>query len=333
MKLRTALLSLALLLRSSIALSGEPEQAGLIPLAPKGQSIRLLITGDAGATHSKLRPGILAVQKQQPIDAIVLTGDNFYPCGVSSVDDPQWSKISEHFGPAEVPIFPVLGNHDYGDPGVDRQKSALCATFATDPQAEIQESGPVKGWSFPSENYVVSTEWSDLLMIDTEPVAMQFDRPFLGSGTSRSVTSWLKEHLHGSTKPWRIVVGHHTIYSSGVHGRTNGFDQQHMRRLLPLLRKEHVDLYICGHDHDLELIGDLHHHKGPMFLVSGAGSGLDEMRERKPKALKTEPATLFPDPVAPMYGFAILEIESSRLSITFYDEAGVAQKQPFVIEK
>ena len=320
-------------LAATFSLSGSEGLPEKVSLKVHGSAVRLLITGDAGATHSHLRAGILAVQRLQPIDAIVLVGDNIYQCGVSSTNDPQWSKITEHFGPAQVPIFPVLGNHDYGDPDAQRRKSAQCAQFATDPMAEIHATGVVPNWIFPYENYVVTTQFSDLLMIDTEPVAMNFTSPFLGSGTSASVTDWLHAHLQASTKPWRIVVGHHTIYSSGMHGRTNGFDQHNMRKLLPMLENEKVDLYICGHDHDLELIGDLHHHKGPMFLVSGAGSGLDEMRARKPKALKTEPPTLFPDPVAPMYGFAVLEIESSRLIITFYDQAGVAQKHPFVIEK
>lgn len=311
----------------------EVSQAGSISLKAKGPILRIVVTGDAGATHSHLRAGILAVQQQQPIDAIVLVGDNFYQCGVSSIQDPQWSKITEHFGPAGVPIFPVLGNHDYGDPGPDRAKSALCSLFPTDPMAEIHATGTVPGWFFPSENYVVRTPSADLLMMDTEPVAMNFDRPFLGSGTSTSVTEWLRQRLHQSATPWRIVVGHHTIYSSGVHGRTNGFDQRNMRRLLPLLQKEHVDLYICGHDHDLELLGDLHHRRGPLFLVSGAGSGTDEMRARKPKALISEPPTLFPTPIAAMYGFALLEIESSRLTITFYDQAGALQGHPFVIAK
>lgn len=321
------------LLAASSYLSGSESRPETVDLKLHGSVVRLLITGDAGATHSYLRAGILAVQHRKPIDAIVLVGDNIYQCGVSSTDDPQWSKITEHFGPAQVPILPVLGNHDYGDPDPQRRKSAACAQFPTDPMAEIRATGVVPHWLFPSANYVVRTPFSDLLMIDTEPVAMNFTRPFLGSGTSASVTEWLHAHLHASTKPWRIVVGHHTIYSSGMHGRTNGFDQQNMRKLLPMLERRQVDLYICGHDHDLELIGDLQHRKGPMFLVSGAGSGIDEMRARKPKALLTEPHTLFPDPVAPMYGFAILEIEPSRLTITFYDAAGVAQKQPFVIEK
>lgn len=295
--------------------------------------VRLVVTGDAGATHSRLRAGILAVQKRHPIDAIVLVGDNFYQCGVDSVRDPQWSKITEHFGPAGVPILAIFGNHDYGDPSRDRHKSAACAGFATRPTAEIEATGSVPGWIFPAENYKVTTPFADLFMIDTQPLAMNWDHPFLGSGTASSVRSWLEWRLRQSAKPWRIVMGHHTMYSSGVHGRANSPDQRNMRKLLPLMAAAHVDLYVCGHDHDLELLGDPRLRGGMFFLVSGAGSGIDEMHGRKHDLLNHEPPTLFPDPIAPMYGFAVLEIEASRLTITFYDQAGVMQKQPFVIQK
>src|SRR5438045_632011 len=89
------------------------------------QSAQPLI-GDAGATHSRLRGGILALQRRTRIDGILLVGDNFYPCGVSGVSDPQWSKITEHFGPAHLPIYPVLGNHDYGDPQARGGAFVLC---------------------------------------------------------------------------------------------------------------------------------------------------------------------------------------------------------------
>jgi tartrate-resistant acid phosphatase type 5 len=315
--------------------AGAPARAAdaILTLPTGGDTLRLIVVGDAGATHSRLREGILAVQKAKGLDGILLTGDNFYPCGVSSPTDPQWTKITEHFGPANVPIYAVFGNHDYGDAPHDQVKPPLCTDFATNPLAEIAANGKVERWNFPAENYVIRSALADFVMIDTQPVAMDWAKPFLGSGTATDVTSFLQQSLAASKAPWRIVVGHHTIYSSGVHGRTNGFDQQHTRRLLPLLRAADVDLYICGHDHDMELLGKLRPGKDPLFLVSGAGSGLSEMKPRKPKVLAVEPPTIWPSPIAPMYGFALLEISRGELAITFYDQAGTAKSERFVLRK
>jgi hypothetical protein len=68
-----------------------------------------------------------------------------------------------------------------------------------------------------------------------------------------------------------------------------------MRALLPVLDASHgANLYICGHDHDLELVGDETGTR-PWFLVSGAGSALDAMRPRS----SAEPPTIFPVPLNP----------------------------------
>jgi hypothetical protein len=117
-----------------------------------------------------------------------------------------------------------------------------------------------------------------------------------------------------------------------MHGRKNDATQQRMRALLPLLRKDRVDLYICGHDHDMELIGDLQHRDGdPLFLISGAGSGLDELRARKAAG---EPPTIYPRlPEKSYLGFAVLEIARHRLSITFYDRSGTQTAGPFILTK
>jgi tartrate-resistant acid phosphatase type 5 len=305
--------------------------ATTLPLPSHGDTVRLIITGDAGASHSRLREGILAVQKSKPLDGIMLVGDNFYPCGVRSVEDPQWAKITDHFGPAQVPIFAILGNHDFGNPDPDGKLPALCAAAASNPSAQVEATGRIPEWHLPARSYRLRGVFADFFMADTEPVAMNWSEPRFGSEASAAVKKRLQQALHESAAHWKIVVGHHTIYSSGVHGRVNGFDQSHMRLMLPMLEQERVDLYVCGHDHDMELIGDLSAHGAPLFLISGAGSGLDEMKVRKAQG---EPPTVFPPlPPKPFYGFALLELTKTTMSVSFYDEHGTLEGGPFVMRK
>src|SRR5256885_5275730 len=54
----------------------------------------------------------------------------------------------------------------------------------------------------------------------------------------------------------------------------------------PLFRRYHVNAYICGHDHDMELIGG-----HPPILISGAGSGLDVMKPRRAAGERSEEHT------------------------------------------
>src|SRR5947208_15643581 len=77
---------------------------------PQHQPLRFIVTGDAGTGEPHLHDGIVRLAKRMPIDAILLVGDNVYPCGVESVDDPQWSKVTVNFADAGIPIYPILGN-------------------------------------------------------------------------------------------------------------------------------------------------------------------------------------------------------------------------------
>jgi tartrate-resistant acid phosphatase type 5 len=326
---------LVLLLRSSrrmrsFSLAIALFATSIVHLPSHGHVVRLIVTGDAGGTHSQLRGGIPALEKRTPIDGIVLVGDNFYPCGVTSLADPQWSKITDHFGPAGVPIFAILGNHDYGDPQPTAGPPTIVCGHPS-PQAEVDASGRIAHWVFPARHYVLRNEFAELAMIDSQPIASAWMTGFLGSDAASDEVHWLTAQLETARVPWRVVVGHHTMYSSGEHGRRNGKNQRNMRALLPLLEREHVDLYICGHDHDMELIGHLKAGREPLFLISGAGSGLDEM---KPRGDGSEPPTIWPPtPHKPFLGFALLEITRSKLAVTFYDDAGHVRSSRYVLRK
>jgi tartrate-resistant acid phosphatase type 5 len=76
--------------------------------------------------------------------------------------------------------------------------------------------------------------------------------------------AWFKDSLAASKAQWKIVIGHHPIYSGGGHGDT----MELIRDILPLLHKYKVQAYFNGHDHDLQhlLAGEVN------LFDSGAGS-------------------------------------------------------------
>ncbi|GAA6749348.1 metallophosphoesterase [Thermus brockianus] len=75
--------------------------------------------------------------------------------------------------------------------------------------------------------------------------------------------AWLNEALARATAPWRILVLHRPLYSSGLHGGS-----PLLRSLLePLLRRHGVALVLAGHDHHYERL-----EVGPTtHLVLGGG--------------------------------------------------------------
>ena len=78
--------------------------------------------------------------------------------------------------------------------------------------------------------------------------------------------AWLADELAGARRraPWLFVLGHHPVFSDGSHGDTRSL----VDHLDPLLRRHRVDLYLSGHDHDLQHIEIKGHPTS--FAVSGA---------------------------------------------------------------
>lgn len=184
---------------------------------------------------------------------VLLLGDNFYSSGVTSVSDPQWQKKFEtiyDLPSLEVPFFASLGNHDY-------KKNA-------DPNAQVKYAQQRQTkWQMPSRYYtftrtVDTSATIQFFALDTEALNK------IGIMGSAQV-EWLKTELAKSTATWKVVFGHHPVFSNGEHGDTPAM-QKYIR---PLLEKYHVDFYLCGHDHDRQLLQPV---AGVNYIVSGTAA-------------------------------------------------------------
>jgi tartrate-resistant acid phosphatase type 5 len=263
----------------------------VVSLPMRGATLRLAVVGDTGDGADTVAKGIARVHATQPLDAIILTGDNFYPCGIGSEHDSRWSLVAAltRVGP---PLFPVLGNHD--------------SCGGSDPDAQIRATGVVPHWQFPARQYRVKSAVAEILFLDTTPYV---------NGDANEVEPALASPF--GTAPWRIAVGHHPILSSGYHGYFPRSEVRRMRALIPAVRKAGLDAYFCGHDHHLELI------RGRMLLlVSGAGS------EPIPP-VKLRATTVYPTQIVgrERIGFAVVEIEAKRMRVRFYDADGRAKSE------
>jgi acid phosphatase len=117
--------------------------------------------------------------------------------------------------------------------------------------------------------------------------------------------SWLRTVLARSTAPWKVVVGHHPIYSSGFYGNDPGLQA----KLAALMRKHGVQLYINGHEHNYERSVPI---DGITYLVVGGGGA--SLRPVIPTAQSVRASSVF--------SFAELEATPRELSITAWDRNG-----------
>lgn len=288
---------------AAAALSAFPGGAGAAPAA----ALDFLVVGDwgrNGASHQRE----VAMQMGQAgaglgSRTVFSVGDNFYEDGVQSATDPQWRTSFEDIytaGALQVPWYVALGNHDYR--GV--------------PQAQLDYAKTSARWRMPSRYYKVSgTELGaphvDFFVVDTSPLVHKY-REKVHSVIAQNVASqdvdaqikWLDQELGKSTAAWKLVVGHHTIYSGGSgHGDT----PETQELIDPLLKKHGVQAYINGHDHDLQ-----HIRRGSVdYVCCGAGSEV--------RPVEAIDGTLF---CAARSGFAALRCEPAALTVEFRDYTG-----------
>jgi tartrate-resistant acid phosphatase type 5 len=194
---------------------------------------------------------------------VISAGDNFYPAGVRSVTDGHWQRSFEGVYTAaalQTPWYAALGNHDY--------RGAA--------QAQVDYTRLSSRWRMPSRYYravgEAMTNLLDLFVIDTSPLVdrgnydemlQQVARGHLEHHDGARQVAWLEEELRRSTAPWKIVVGHHPIYS-GDHGDS----AELIAQIAPLLEAHGVQAYINGHDHNLQ-----HIRRGRVdYICTGAGA-------------------------------------------------------------
>lgn len=229
------------------------------------------------------------------------TGDNFYESGVDSPADPHWRESFEdvYTAPAlQRPWYPALGNHDYrGDPG-----------------AQVAYSAASPRWRMPGRFYAVPPEAGpeallQVFVIDTQPIVHGCAgrvNPGVDARIAENLRcqdadfqlAWLDRALATSPAPWKLVVGHHPVYSGGLHGSTAIL----VDRLRPILERRGVAAYINGHDHDLQ-----HIRRGAMhYIGSGGGSALRPTGRIE--------GTLFAQSLA---GFALFRADRDALALDF----------------
>jgi len=228
-----------------------------------------LVIGDWGDPSTRIQRSVAStmgrVAASMQSDFVISTGDNFYRNGVRSTHDPQWRESFEDIYSAsslQIPWYAVLGNHDYNG----------------SPAAEVEYSRTSNRWRMPSRYWrhdvaLPGDTTAAFFFIDTTPISrltgLRDVIPQADLG-ARDQIIWLERELAGCTADWKLVVGHHPIFSSGAHGASAGV-AAHVR---PLLERYGVQAYFNGHDHDLEHL----HARGVDYICSGAGSETRSVR-------------------------------------------------------
>ncbi|AFY72539.1 putative phosphohydrolase [Synechococcus sp. PCC 7502] len=176
---------------------------------------------------------------QSPYSSVLLAGDNIYGIGeierVKEVFEQPYAALLQN----GVKFYAALGNHDViTNNGNDEVKYPL--------------------FNMTSRYYTFSQNQVQFFALDTNIDGAS------DSNWGRQL-QWLEQSLGESKATWKIVFGHHPVYSSGLHGSTRIL----IESLPPLFEKYKVPLYLCGHDHNYERSLVLN---GTTYIVHGGGA-------------------------------------------------------------
>ena len=251
-------------------------------------------------------------------DALFALGDNWYGDLPGGAQCPRWTEQFEKLYPAETfpgPVYSMLGNHDYQVMPADINKV----------QAELEYARTGKGldgkptrWTLPDRWYTFDfpahKPLIHFIVLDSNMPrpdgTWQHGHDFtLKPEEQAEQLRWFEAQLQKPrTTPFLGVLGHHPIYSNGPHGDHPVL----VRDWDPLFRKYKVDLYMAGHDHDLQHL-ELDGHPTTHFLSGGGGADLYVLKvdglDRGPYAQQ-------------VHGFSHLSVTPKALELRHLDADG-----------
>jgi len=216
---------------------------------PTGNGYNFFVISDMGSTgrfrQDSVAHTINRLSGSLHPEFVINQGDFFHDDGVRDTLDPLWDAQFEKMftAPAlQVKWYSILGNHEY----------------IGNPQALIDYGRHNARWTMPERNYTFVRQVDSLtsvrfVMIDTSPFAFfyRFDPKYHAvklQDPARTV-AFADSVLACSKETWKVVVGHHPVYTSDF---SQGNTYRLIEQMAPVLRKYKVDFYLSGHIHKFE---------------------------------------------------------------------------------
>ena len=188
-------------------------------------------------------------------------GDNIYDCGATTVDDIQFvNKFEKPYSKIDdkIKFYMTLGNHDYGE--------HYCKCQVEDRELLQIKYGQMsqkngKKWYMPSRYYTFKRGNIEFFALDAN----------VDKQTRKEIDEqirYMKSKIESSTAKWKIAYGHQPWVSIGYHG--NAPPKLH-KFFNSLFGSGLIDIYMCGDDHNKQLIEKTFNNKKMILIVCGTG--------------------------------------------------------------
>lgn len=288
-----------------------------------------LAVGDTGKVHRPLAAlfeGQVAVgndlaveDRDHPVDALLLLGDNFYMHGLSTSElVPRirqnlvypYCHFVELEGPRSAEVASVCSK-----PALERPPSTLYAVLGNH-DVETAESPVLQRDAIPEfiSNWVLSTDFAVNREFDDGLSLIAFNSEDFAQGEANRMA--LIAALRAADGPWRVLAAHSpmAIGETGNRPAREDHSLEFQRWVQGVIEQAgvHVHLYLSGHHHSLQLLAGGGRLGPDMHVVVGSGA-------RYRKILAPHPERLFQ---AERLGFARVDLvgndEDSRLVVSLF---------------
>ncbi len=264
---------------------------------------QLVVVGDTGKDNVGQKAVADAMLRHCAIEVCdygVLTGDNIYEEGMTSASDPVLDRMFlKYYSALQVPFFVSLGNHDYGKLSNDWKRGAW--------QLEYSKKNPQ--YFLPHYFYYQAFEDYVLVVLDTSRLMWGKD--------VQAQELMIQEAYAKSEGKWFVVVGHHPYLSNGKHGNAGKFEGisfppfvsgTDVKKFIEKNVCGKAQVYLSGHDHNLQLTDGRIQNCPTYFAVSGAGASSTPLTNRNITLFQSE-----------KLGFLSVTIDSSVMGLKFID--------------
>ena len=125
--------------------------------------------------------------------------------------------------------------------------------------------------------------------------------------------NYISNLINNSTAKSKLVYGHHTWFSVGGHG---GEDEEVKDFMGDLLKKCTFDVYMCGHDHNKQVIDLNMYNKKITLIVCGTGGKVyDDYTNYDNLNNNCDPHF-----ISNNLGFAHCNVHGNKLSFDFFND-------------
>jgi tartrate-resistant acid phosphatase type 5 len=269
----------------------------------------VVVVGDTGKDNDgqlAVSQAMEALCQSEKCDYGMLTGDNVYPVGLTSPDDPVMERLfDKYYNKLEIPFLVTLGNHDYGK-------------FSRDWKRGLWQLGHMKknpNFYIPSFYYSYQTENAVIAVLDTTRLMWKKDT----RAQAQMVNDAYQEAVR--TKKWFLVLGHHPFLSNGKHGNAGNYERlplpyfvsgSNVRRFMQNHVCGKAHFYFSGHDHSLQVFDGNIKGCDTQLIVSGSGASSTKLYKRNQAEFEST-----------SLGFFHLSVLSDVLRMRAIDKDGV----------